>query len=132
MDWSVGEPVRKRRDFDAMLMAWGANAPESDPKQIYHSDAIKNEGDNFAQWNSPEADKYIDLARREMNFDKRMEYWHEFERVMHEEQPYTWVRVAPYCRFIKGHIGNVTPYPKGLEVWEFFNTGGPILPQAAN
>lgn len=131
MDWSVGEPVRKRRDFDAMLMAWGANAPESDPKQIFHSSSILNEGDNFGQWNSPEADRFLDLARREVNRDKRMELWHGFERVMHEEQPYTWVRVAPYTRFVKGNIGNVNTYPKGLEPWEFFR-GGPMLPSPAN
>lgn len=131
MDWSVGEPIRKRRDFDAMLMAWGANAPESDPKQIFHSSSIQNEGDNFGQWNSPEADKFLDLARREMDFEKRMTLWHEFERVMHEEQPYTWLRVDPYTRFVKRDIGNVNTYPKGLEVWEFFR-GGPALPAAAN
>ena len=131
MDWSVGEPVRKRRDFDAMLMGWGANAPESDPKQIFHSSSIQNEGDNFGQWNSPEADKFIDLARREMDFEKRTKLWHEFERVMHEEQPYTWVRVTPYTRFIKGNIGNVHTYPKGLEVGEFFRAGA-VLPQAVN
>jgi peptide/nickel transport system substrate-binding protein len=131
MDWSVGEPVRKRRDFDAMLMAWGANAPESDPKQIFHSDSIKNEGDNFGQWSSPEADKYIDEARREVDFEKRQDLWHRFERVMHEEQPYTWVRVAPYLRFVKGDVGNVHTYPKGLEPWEFFR-GGPALPAPAN
>jgi peptide/nickel transport system substrate-binding protein len=132
MDWSVGDPVRNRRDFDAMLMGWGANAPESDPKQIFHSDAIKNEGDNFGQWNSPEADKFIDLARREVDFAKRMEHWHDFERVMHEEQPYTWVRVAPYTRFVKGSVGNVNTYPKGLETWEFFRGSGNLLPAAAN
>jgi len=127
IDWSVGEDIRKRRDFDATTLAWGANAPESDPKQIYHSDSIKNEGDNFAQWNSPEADKYIEMGRRELDFDKRMKAWHEFERVMHEEQPYTWVRIQAYPRFVKPDIGNVNTYPKGLEMPEFFR-GGAALP----
>lgn len=127
IDWSVGEDIRKRRDFDATTLAWGANAPESDPKQIYHSEAIKNEGDNFAQWNCPEADKFIEMGRRELNFDKRMKAWHEFERVMHEEQPYTWVRIQAYPRFVKRDIGNVNTYPKGLEMAEFFR-GGAALP----
>jgi len=122
MDWSVGEPVRQQRDFDAMLMGWGANAPESDPKQIFHSSSIQNQGDNFGQWNSPRADEAIDKARREMDPEKRGELWRQFERVMHEEQPYTWVRVAPYTRFVKPYIGNVNMYPKGLELWEFFRS----------
>jgi peptide/nickel transport system substrate-binding protein len=123
MDWSVMEPMRNQRDFDALTMAWGANAPESDPKQIYHSGSIANQGDNFAQWNSPEADAAIDAARRELDFDKRMKLWHKFEAVMHDEQPYTWIRIQPYLRFIKPEIGNVHMYPKGPEVWEFFRGG---------
>jgi peptide/nickel transport system substrate-binding protein len=120
MDWSVGEPVRSRRDFDAMLMGWGANAPESDPKQIFHSDSIQNQGDNFAQWSNADADRAIDQARRELDPVKREVLWRAFSRVMHQDQPYTWVRVAPFIRFVKPQIGNVNMYPRGLELWEFF------------
>lgn len=124
VDWSVSDPIRKQRDFDAITLAWGANAPESDPKQIFHSNSIKDQGDNFAQWSNPEADRLIEAGRRELDFEKRMKIWHEFERVLHEEQPYTWVRVAPFLRFVQKDIGNVHAYPKGLEPWEFFRAGG--------
>jgi peptide/nickel transport system substrate-binding protein len=124
MDWSVGEPVRNQRDFDAMIMGWGANAPESDPKQIFHSESIKDQGDNFGQWNSPDADRVIDEARKELNPERRALLWHELDRIMHDEQPYTWVSVQPWLRFIKSDVGNVNTYPKGLEVWEFFRGGG--------
>ncbi len=131
VDWSVGEDLRKRRDFDSMTMAWGANAPESDPKQIYHSNSIKDQGDNFAQWNSPAADEAIERGRRELNFEKRMLKWHEFERVMHEEQPYTWIRIQAYPRLVKPEMKNVNTYPKGLEMWEYFR-GGAATPGAGN
>jgi peptide/nickel transport system substrate-binding protein len=126
VDWSVSDPIRKQRDFDAITMGWGANAPESDPKQIYHSASIKDQGDNFAQWNNPEADRLIDAGRRELDFEKRQKIWHEFEEVMHNDQPYTWIRVAPFVRFVKPEIGNVNTYPKGLEPWEFFRGSGPL------
>jgi peptide/nickel transport system substrate-binding protein len=122
MDWSVGDPVRNQRDFDAMFMAWGANAPESDPKQIFHSSSIQNQGDNFGQWNNPDADKAIDAARQELDYEKRGLLWRQFEKVMHEDQPYTWIRVAPYLRFVKGDIRNVHTYPKGLEYAEYFRS----------
>lgn len=131
IDWSVGEDRRKRRDFDAMTLAWGANAPESDPRQIFHSDSIKDQGDNFGQWNNPEADRLIEAGRRELDFAKRMKLWHQFEAVMHDDQPYTWVRIQAYPRLFKPDIGNVNTYPKGLETWEFFRAGGP-LPASAN
>ena len=126
IDWSVSDPIRKQRDFDAITMGWGANAPESDPKQIYHSASIKDQGDNFAQWNNPEADRLIDAGRRELDFEKRQKIWHEFELVMHNDQPYTWIRVQPFVRFVKPEIGNVHTYPKGLEPWEFFRASGPL------
>ncbi len=120
MDWSVLDPVRDQRDFDCLYSGWGANAPESDPKQIFHSESIKNQGDNMGQWNSPAADAAIDAARLEMDFDKRQKLWHEFERIMADEQPYTWVRVTPYTRFVKPEIGNIHKYPKGIEYGELF------------
>ncbi|MEX2217981.1 MAG: ABC transporter substrate-binding protein [Phycisphaerales bacterium] len=125
VDWSVSDPIRKQRDFDAITLGWGANAPESDPKQIFHSNSIKDQGDNFAQWNNPEADRLIDEGRRELDFDKRMKIWHQFEMVMHHDQPYTWVRVQPFVRFVKPEIGNVHTYRKGIEPWEFFRASGP-------
>lgn len=131
IDWSVGEEIRKRRDFDGITLAWGANAPESDPKQIFHSDSIKNQGDNFGQWNNPESDRLIEAGRRELDFDKRMVIWKQFERIMHDDQPYTWIRIQAYPRFVKPEIGNVHMYPKGLEVWEFYR-GGAASPGPAN
>lgn len=127
VDWSVGDPIRKQRDYDAMTMGWGASAPESDPKQIFHSDSIKDQGDNFAQWKSPAADAAIDALRREVDFNKRMEHWREFDRVMHEEQPYTWVRLQPEVRVVKPDIGNAGPLPKGYEVWQWFRGSGSVM-----
>jgi peptide/nickel transport system substrate-binding protein len=131
-DWSVYQDFMKKRDFDAITLGWGANAPESDPKQIFHSDAIKNQGDNFAQWASADADRLIDAGRREMDSEKRAQIWRELEKVLHEEQPYTFVRNPPWLRFVNPKIGNVVLYPKGLEPGEFFRGQGPMTPSPAN
>ncbi len=126
-DWSVYQDYMKLRDFDAITLGWGASAPESDPKQIFHSDSIKNQGDNFAQWASPEADRLIDAGRREIDDDKRFAIWRQLEAVLHEGQPYTFVRVPPWTRIVGKNIGNVQTYPKGLEHPEFFRAG-PVAP----
>jgi peptide/nickel transport system substrate-binding protein len=123
MDWSVLDPVMHQRDFDSLFMGWGANAPESDPKQIFHSDSIKDQGDNIGQWSSPRADEAIDRGRSEMDPEKRAVLWHQFEQIMHEEEPWTWVRVVPYTRIIKPEIGNMNMYPKGVEYSELYRAG---------
>ncbi len=130
-DWSVYQELMKSRDFDAITLGWGASAPESDPRQIFHSESIKNQGDNFAQWANAEADRLIDEGRREMNDERRARVWQQLEAVLHEEQPYTFVRVPPWLRVVNIDIGNVHTYPKWFEHPEFFRRSG-MAPAPAN
>ena len=120
IDWAAMSDIMKARSYDALTMAWSASAPESDPRQIFHSESMKEGGDNFAQWNSPAADKAIDAIRLTIDFEKRRQAWKEFQAIIHDEQPYTFIRVAPWARFVKKEIGNVQMHKTGLEPWEFF------------
>ncbi len=120
IDWSVMQEIAKSRDFDALTMGWSASAPESDPRQIFHSESIKEGGDNFVQWSSPKADELIDRIRATMDDAERMQVWHDFEATLHDEQPYTFIRISPWLRFVKKSVGNVQTHKSGLEPWEFF------------
>lgn len=120
VDWSIFETILNNRDFDAITMAWSASAPESDPQQVWHSSSIQNQGDNFIQWASAEADRLIEAGRREVDDEKRMAIWHELHRVIHEEQPYTFLSEIPYLRFVRKRVGNFQPYPSGIEYRELF------------
>lgn len=128
VDWSIMQEITKSRDYDALMMGWSATAPESDPRQIFHSESIKEGGDNFVQWRSAKADQLIDKIRLTLEYDARMQIWHEFEATLHDEQPYTFIRVAPWLRFVKKTIGNVHPYKTALEPWEFFRYGAQATP----
>ncbi len=128
LDWSVYTEVLKTRDFDALIMAWSANAPESDPRQIWHSESMKEGGDNFTQWKSAEVDALIERGRREMDPATRQLVWQELEAAIADGQAYTFVRVSPWLRFIKRSFGNVHPYKIGLEPHEFFRVGSGSVP----
>ena len=125
VDWSVYTEIIKTRDFDALTMGWSANAPESDPRQIWHSESTKEGGDNFTQWKSPEADALIERGRREMDPASRQLIWQQLEAVIADGQAYTFMRVVPWLRFVKRSYGNVNPYKSGLETWEFYRVHGP-------
>ncbi|HVZ93020.1 MAG TPA: ABC transporter substrate-binding protein [Phycisphaerales bacterium] len=114
------EAVRRARDFDAITMIWSPSDPEIDPRQIWHSDSIRDQGDNFAQWSNTKADELIDRGRAEMDPAKRMELWHELHRVIHEEQPYTFVCNLPWVRFVGKRVRNVREYPMGMEYREWY------------
>ncbi|MFI4881170.1 MAG: ABC transporter substrate-binding protein [Phycisphaerales bacterium JB064] len=120
IDWSVLVDILNRRDFDAITFAWSASSPESDPYQIWHSDNIENQGDNFIQWGSDEADALIEKGRQTLDFDERMAVWHELHSVYHEEQPYTFMNEIPWIRFTTKRSGNIQEYNSGLEYFEFW------------
>jgi peptide/nickel transport system substrate-binding protein len=126
VDWSFYSDMLKQRNFDAMIMAWSASAPESDPRQIWHSSSILDQGDNFIQWGSPEADAFIDAGRAELDTEARMADWHGLHRTIHEGQPYTFLRVSPWIRFVNREIGNVIEHKTGLEPQEFFRAAAPL------
>jgi peptide/nickel transport system substrate-binding protein len=128
VDWSRYQELLKLRDFDAITMGWGANSPESDPRQIFHSESIKEGGDNFTQWVNKDCDALIEKGRRTMDEATRMAVWRQFEACIAEDQPYTFVRVAPWLRFVKRDFGNVNTYKTGLEPQEFFRVSGNAQP----
>lgn len=119
VDWAQYDQILKTRDFDALIMGWSASAPESDPSQIWHTDSIQNQGHNFIQWSAGQ-DPIIEKIRTTLDVNARMNAWHEFHRLVHEEQPYTFVRVSPWLRLISKDFKNVHTYPKGLEQREFY------------
>ena len=57
-----------------------------------------------------------------------MQVWRQFEAVIAEDQPYTFVRVAPWLRFVKKDFGNVNTYKTGLEQQEYFYISGRAQP----
>jgi len=119
VDWSLFDQIMKTRDFDAITLGWSASAPESDPRQIWHTNAIQNQGHNFIQWDGGQ-DFYLNQIVKELEFEKRMALYHQFHSLVHDEQPYTFVRSVPWKRFISKDFANVHPYPKGLEQKEYY------------
>jgi peptide/nickel transport system substrate-binding protein len=119
VDWSLYNQILKTRDFDAIVLGWSASAPESDPTQIWHTNSIQNQGHNFIQWDAGQ-DVFIDKIKATLDFDERMDVFHDFHSLVHEEQPYTFIRVAKWKRFISKDFLNVHPYPKGLEQGEYY------------
>ncbi|MEM9374357.1 MAG: hypothetical protein AAGA55_12015, partial [Planctomycetota bacterium] len=100
--------------------AWSASAPESDPRQIWHSKSIENQGDNFIQWASDDADRFIEEGRRTLDVDARMKVWHQLHAVFHEEQPYTFMSELPWLRFTTQRVQNFNEYNRGLVHEEFW------------
>jgi peptide/nickel transport system substrate-binding protein len=109
-----------KREFDAVLAGWGGGGIESDPKQIWSSENIENRGSNHVAFRNKEADALIEQARKTLDVPKRMELWHQFERIVYDEQPYTWLYAEQDCAFINGRFRNTEPYPGGLAELDWY------------
>ncbi len=120
VDFATMRALRTAHDFDSFVLAWSWSAPESDVYQLFHSSQAIGEGDNWIQWRDPRADALIELARITIDSQKRREVWHRLHRLIHDEQPFTFLYNQPWLYFVSKRIQNVHAYPAGLDRREMF------------
>lgn len=104
-EWSLMQKRMEEKQFDAYTGGWGLSW-STDPHQLWHSSqADVPKGSNRVGFRNAKADALIEQLRVTLDLQKRTEMLREFHRIIHEEQPYSfvYVRKAPYC------------YRKGLE-----------------
>ncbi len=112
-DWPILLDRLNKRDFDAITLGWSASV-EGDLFQIFHSSQRKDGGDNRTGYESPELDQLIEQARSTIDEEKRMQLWQQATRVLHEDQPYTFLLDRNSLVFIDDRIKNVERTRMGL------------------
>lgn len=118
-DWPILLRKLDTREFDAVTLAWGGSI-ESDAYQIFHSSQIGDNGDNYVSYANPEADRLIEQARATVDKDQRMPLWQQVHRVLHEDQPYTFMISRVSLVFIDKKIKNIEPSKLGLNYSQLF------------
>jgi len=114
-EWSVYLKRIEEKNFDVVSLGWGMSY-ESDPYQLWHSShANTPRTSNHCGFVNAEADAIIEQGRRELDLDKRIALYKRFHRLIHEEQPYTFL-MAPYTlSAIDRRFRNVEVYPLGMD-----------------
>jgi peptide/nickel transport system substrate-binding protein len=112
-DWPVVQTDLDNRDFDAITLGWGGSI-ESDLYQEFDSSQIQDKGDNFMSYDNPKFDAVVREARRTIDDKKRMDLWHQAHRILHEDQPYTFLMSRMSLRFIDKRIENIKKSTMGL------------------
>ena len=120
IEWTVFVDRLNERDFDLVSLIWSGGDPENDPYQIWHSSSIADKGSNLISFNNPEVDRLIEEARREQNYEKRQELWKGVHRIIHEEQPYTFLFAAPARGFLDKRFKNVKSHDYRLLYSEYY------------
>lgn len=113
LDFSIIKQRVDDRQFDAISFRWGG-VVESDLKQLFHSEAIKDGGDNFISYRNPQVDTVIDQARVAMDEEERLKLWQEVHRLLHDDQPYAFLYTQKVAVYIDHRVKNVVPTRSGL------------------
>ena len=113
-EWSIFTVKLDNRDFDVVVLGWGGGNVEEDPYQVFHSSQIADRGSNFTSFRSPEADRLIELARQTLGESKRMDLWHQFHRLLHREQPYTFLFDRESLRLVSNRIKGTRVHKMGM------------------
>ncbi len=112
LEWAVFIQKIQSRDFDACTLGWSLSW-ETDPYQIWHS-SQRAGGSNFVGFAHDEADRLIEGARQEFDSERRRRLYHRLHRILHEEQPYTFLFTTKALIAVHRRIENVNVYPMGV------------------
>jgi peptide/nickel transport system substrate-binding protein len=119
IEWSIFLERVNKSDFDAYIGAWGGTI-ESDPYQIFHSSQIQNRGSNRVGFSNAQADALIEQARRAIDEDMRYSLYHQFDRILHREQPYTFLVSRPRFVLLDKRFENVKVHKLGIDPLEWY------------
>lgn len=80
------------KDFDALCLGWALGSPPEDLRQLWYSAGASEKGSsNAIGFSNGQVDEIIDQLDYEYDQDKRIALYHRFARIIHEEQPYTFL-----------------------------------------
>ncbi|TLM98872.1 peptide-binding protein, partial [bacterium] len=118
LEWATFIKGLDERAFDAAVLSWSLPV-EQDPYQVWHSSQSK-EGSNFVGFENAEADRLIEGARTEFDRKKRIALYQRFHRLLHEEQPYTFLFMGESLVAVDRRFEGVTVHKLGLDSREWW------------
>jgi peptide/nickel transport system substrate-binding protein len=99
-------------EFDACGLAWRLDL-DPDIYDTFHSSMVPPVGLNHGFYSNASVDSLLEAGRVEFDQAKRAEIYHEIHRIIHDEQPYTFINTVPEKRPIARRIKGVVISPNG-------------------
>jgi len=86
----IAQMTGPERDFDAAIFGWTLGLGRIDDTSFFHSERM-DEPYGFAGTNSPQIDRLLDTLQLIVDREEALPFWREYQRVILEEQPYTFI-----------------------------------------
>ncbi len=102
-----------KRNFEACLLGW-QTGPEPNQIDIWNSEKTGETQLNFITYQNPKVDKLLDEGASTYNRDERKKYYDEFQAIIAEDQPYTFLYVQESLPIISSRFRGIDPAPVGI------------------
>ena len=114
LEWSafINDYIDKRR-FEAVILGW-SQGPDPDLYDIWHSSKTGVKEFNFVSFKNEEADEMLEKGRRTFDKEERKRYYDRLQKILYEEQPYTFLYVAQSLIAVQSRIHGIEPAPAGI------------------
>ena len=120
LDWTIFLNDVKNHNFDAVVLGWAMTVTEPDAYQVWHSSQADNKGSNAISYKNSRVDEILEAYRREFDPQKRIEMYKEFQQILNDEQPYTFLYIGKRVSVVQRRFAGVEVYPKGLQPTEWW------------
>jgi len=107
LEWAIFLQNLRSRQFDAYIGGWVNDPIPTDPYQIWHSSQADNQGSNYVSFRNDRADWLMENNRTEFDEAKRTAYMREFQQIIFDEQPYTFLWSPLYPAVFNKRLQNV-------------------------
>ena len=104
--------VFERKDFDALILGWVAGFTVN-PTDLCHSKAIEN-GYNFISYRNSRIDFLLEKGRTITQRNLARPYWYEFQKIIVEDCPYTFLFIQDQLAGINQRIHGVNMDVRGF------------------
>jgi len=113
VDWTIFLKEVRDHNFDAIILGWSMGVTEPDEYQVWHSSQIADGGSNHISFRNARVDQILETYRREFDPQKRIDMYREFQHILHQEQPYTFLFMGESVLAYSNRFRNVEVLPIG-------------------
>jgi peptide/nickel transport system substrate-binding protein len=118
LEWAAFLERIEAGNFEAASLATSASDPNPDPFPFWHSSQWPPAGLNSGFYRNPEADRWMEEARREMKEDERLKIYNRLHALFRDDAPAVFVTNASAKYAFARTIGGLATSPLGFSgIW---------------
>ena len=102
-----------KKNFQAVILGWTIPI-DPDPYTVWHSGSMREGGLNFISYSNRRVDELIERGREEFDVSLRKEMYHEIQKLISEDAPYTFLFFPYATPAVAKRFKGIEPAPAGI------------------